>query len=91
MAQTENIRASLGAQGVSIAGREKMTVTGVGEVISFDENNVVMETTAGTLTLDGTDFNITRLDLENGTVCVEGRLVGMYYIEQRGKRRLFGR
>ncbi len=91
MAQSENSRTTLREHSVSIVGREKMTVTGVGEVISFDENNVVMETAAGALTLDGAGMNITRLDLENGTVCVEGQLVGMYYIEQRGKRRLFGR
>lgn len=91
MAQAESSRAGMREHSVTVSGREKMTVTGVGEVISFDENNVVMETSAGSLTLDGNGLNITKLDLENGVVCVEGSLVGMYYIEQRGKRRLFGR
>ena len=50
-----------------------------------------METVAGTLTVDGTEMNVTGLDLANGQVTVTGKLVGLYYIEQRGKRRLFGR
>lgn len=91
MAQTEN-RPAGREHSVSVIGREKTAVTGVTEVISFDENNVIMGTAEGSLTLDGNGLNITKLDLENGVVCVEGRLVGMYYIEQsRGKRRLFGR
>lgn len=90
MAQSEN-RAAVREHSVSIVGREKTAVTGVTEVVSFDENNVIMGTSAGSLTLDGEELNITKLDLENGVVCVEGRLHGMYYIEQRGKRRIFGR
>lgn len=91
MAQVENSRAVGREHNVNITGRERITVTGVCEVISFDENSVVMETVDGTLTLDGTEMNVTGLDLANGQVTVTGRLMGLYYIEQRGKRRLFGR
>ena len=91
MAQSENIRAAEREHNVCITGRENIAVTGVCEVVSFDENSVVMETVAGTLTIDGTEMNVTGLDLANGQVTVTGKLVGLYYIEQRGKRRLFGR
>ncbi|MBQ3100696.1 MAG: sporulation protein YabP [Clostridia bacterium] len=91
MAQSENIRAAGRDHTVCINGRESIAVTGVCEVVSFDENSVVMETVAGTLTVDGTEMNVTGLDLANGQVNVTGKLVGLYYIEQRGKRRLFGR
>jgi len=96
MAQTENDRALNGqnareGHNVIITGREKIELTGVCEVISFDENTVVMQTLDGNLTVDGTEMNVTGLDLSNGRVTVSGRLVGLYYIEQKGKRRMFGR
>lgn len=90
MTQTEN-RAVGHEHTVSVVGRERITVTGVSEVLSFDESSVVMDTSAGSLTLDGDELNITKLDLENATVLLRGRLLGMYYIEPRGKRKLFGR
>ena len=96
MAQTENDRALNGqnareGHNVIITGREKIELTGVCEVISFDENTVVMQTLDGNLTVDGTEMNVTGLDLSNGQVTVSGRLVGLYYIGQKGKRRMFGR
>ncbi|MBQ4054077.1 MAG: sporulation protein YabP [Clostridia bacterium] len=96
MAQTENDRALNGqnareGHNVIITRREKIELTGVCEVISFDENTVVMQTLDGNLTVDGTEMNVTGLDLSNGRVTVSGRLVGLYYIEQKGKRRMFGR
>ena len=91
MAQSENSRVPQREHNVNIIGRERMEITGVCEVVSFDENTVVMQTTDGALTVDGNEMNVTGLDLANGRVTVSGRLVGMYYIEQKGKRRLFGR
>lgn len=90
MAQTES-SIPRREHNVNITGREMMEITGVCEVVSFDENTVVIQTVEGTLTVDGTEMNVTGLDLANGRVTVSGRLVGMYYFEQKGKRRLFGR
>ena len=78
---------------VTVRGREKITVTGVEEVLSFDEGTVVMSTALGTLSVDGNGLNVTRLDLDGGEVCVEGCFIGMYYVDPRkkGGRRFFGR
>lgn len=78
---------------VTVTAREKITVTGVEEVISFDEGSVIMATTGGTLTVDGEGLNVTKLDLTGGEVVICGHFIGMYYIDPRKKsgRRLFGR
>ena len=78
---------------VTAAGRETIKVTGVEELISFDETGVVMKTSEGTLTVDGSGLNVTRLDLVGGEADIEGRLIGMYYVEpsERRSKRLFRR
>lgn len=85
-------RAPHPAHRVALDGRERVSVTGVKDVSSFDENGVVMETVCGVLTLDGEELGISRLDLSCGEVDVTGRVIGLYYVDPgRRKKRLFGR
>ena len=51
---------------VTIDDRERMTVTGVTEVLSFDEQLVVLETANEQLTVQGSDMHIEKLNLDNG-------------------------
>lgn len=76
---------------IVLTGRSSISIDGVTEVISYDENNIVMETNMGQLTLDGSTLNIVKLNLEEGEVAVDGRIDALYYIEQSGKRSLFSR
>lgn len=69
--------------------RKSMTMTGVTEVISFDENSVVLGTSLGTLVIHGQGLQLKNLSLEGGQVAVEGTLSAFLY-EQPRKRRLFG-
>ena len=73
--------------------REKIILTGVTGVISFDGGTVCLETSGGTLTVDGGELNISRLDLDRGEAEVDGHFIGMYFTEPRKKtgRRFFGR
>ena len=48
--------------------REKLQIGGVLEVISFDEEGVMMETTCGLLVLKGAELHIGKLDVEEGEV-----------------------
>lgn len=69
--------------------RKSMTMTGVTEVVSFDENTVVLGTTLGTLVIQGQGLQLKNLSLEGGQVAVEGDLSGFLYEPPR-KRRRFG-
>lgn len=71
--------------------RGRASITGVTEVVSYDENNIVMETNKGQLTLDGSTLNIVKLNLGEGEIAIEGRIDAFYYMEQAGKRSLFSR
>ena len=48
--------------------RTAANLTGVREVVSFDENQVVMDTDLGLLTLKGKDLHVSRLTVEKGEV-----------------------
>ncbi len=78
-------------QSVSLTDRSSAVVTGVEEVISYDENNIVVSTSLGQLTLDGRGLNIVQLNLNDGIITVEGKIDAFYYMEQRERRSLFCR
>lgn len=59
--------------------REKLQIGGVLEVLSFDEEGVMMETSCGLLVLKGTDLHIGKLDLEEGEVTVTGAVDSIDY------------
>lgn len=71
--------------------RESLTMTGVAEVVSFDENTVVLQTSLGLLVIQGQQLQLKNLTLEGGQVAVEGSIRALFYEEPRqtGWRRLF--
>lgn len=82
---------------LELEGRERLLVTGVEEVERFDEEEIVMNTTAGTLVVGGTNLHIGKLNLDGGELHVDGAIHTLLY-EDRGPsggqgglfRRLFG-
>ena len=77
----------------SSKAREGMKISGVSDVVSFDDRSIVLETSCGGMGIEGEDLHITTLNIAEGLVDVEGRINGLYYFEERPvqKRRLFSR
>ena len=79
---------------IVLEGRQKLTVTGVTEVVSFDETAVVLRTELGTLLVQGRDLQLKTLSVEGGQVAVEGTVSALVYEEPRDRqgwlRRLLG-
>jgi sporulation protein YabP len=81
--------------GLTIEGRERTVVSGVTDVIGFDEGLVNMETTAGSLTVRGEGLHVEELNLEHGHIILTGTVTALEYSEETGARsgffgRLFG-
>ena len=74
--------------------RSSLSMTGVTEVVSLDENAVVLHTCLGTLVVQGQDLKLKTLTLDGGNVAVTGKIGSLVYEEPRGKcgwmSRLFG-
>lgn len=59
--------------------REKAVLTGVTDVERFDENEVVLHTHGGRLTLTGSQLHVSSLQLEEGRLLVDGVIDGVVY------------
>ena len=74
--------------------RNTLTMTGVTEVVSFDDTAVILRTCLGTLVVQGQQLQLKTLSPEGGQVAVEGQVCSLHYEEasQNGSlwRRLFG-
>lgn len=77
---------SAGTNEISIADRSRMSVSGVNGVDCFNEEMVVLDTAAGTLTISGEALNISSLNLQEGRVQVSGRLRALEYADQSPAR-----
>ena len=79
---------------LTLSDRKSLTATGVTEVDSFDEDSVVLSTSLGTLTIQGSDLKLKNLSLESGQALVEGQISSLSYEEPRASggfwRRLLG-
>ena len=66
---------------LTLEGRNKLAVTGVTDVLSFDEAAAVLETSRGTLIIRGSSLHVEQLNLEAGEVRVSGTVDSLTYEE----------
>jgi len=68
---------------LTLSGRSRLSMTGVTEVVSFDENTVILHTALGTLTVQGRELQLRKLSLDGGQVAVDGNIAALVYEEPR--------
>lgn len=74
---------------LQLDNRRKAALTGVMEVLAFDENQVVLRTESGEVALMGEGLHVTRLELSEGQLTVEGKIDSFFYSAPRKSSRLF--
>jgi len=79
MAYDDRYKAAEASHNVIMEGRRKLSVSGVEDVESFDEGEIVMGTAQGVLVLHGQDMRIEKLSLDTGEVTVEGMIDKLEY------------
>lgn len=67
---------------IILDGRERMSVTGVEDVESFDDSEVLMFTSRGALLVRGEELRIEVLSLESGDVDITGRIDSLEYRQE---------
>lgn len=77
-------------QQLILRNRNRGSITGVTDVLSFDENRILLETTRGMLTIEGTELHVSRLQLEEGEVDVEGTVKSLVYTEGKAGKKQRG-
>lgn len=74
---------------IIMENRKKLTVSGVEDIDSFDEQTIVAVTELGELTIRGWNLHIIRLNLEQSELCVEGEISSLTYTDTRPKAQGF--
>ncbi len=69
-------------QNLILENREKLTITGVLDVLSFDDQIVIVETQLGLLTIKGDDLRINKLSLDSLEVIIEGQIFNLGYSDE---------
>ncbi|HEX6971903.1 MAG TPA: sporulation protein YabP [Limnochordia bacterium] len=72
---------------LTLQGREALAIDGIVHVESFDDKEVTVETSQGTLRVQGSDLSIKELNLESGTLALSGFIVSLEYTKDATKRR----
>ncbi|MBP3603419.1 MAG: sporulation protein YabP [Lachnospiraceae bacterium] len=65
-----------------LSNRRTCNLTGVNDVLSFDVNEIILETDLGMLMIKGNELHVNRLTLDKGEVDIEGRVDSFTYSEQ---------
>lgn len=76
-----------GKHSLHLQNREKLNIDGVENVISFDENAIILQTSLGELNIDGEGLKVVKLSVEDGEVALEGKIFGLFYIDGGRKKR----
>lgn len=69
---------------LSLVDRERLTLSGVKEVFSFDETLIELETSKGYLNIRGEDLHIIKMNIDEGDIIIEGNVSDMSYHDNQG-------
>ncbi len=69
-------------QNLVLENRGKLSISGVLDVLSFDDQVVIVETELGLLTVKGEDLRINKLSIDTSEVVIEGEIFSMNYSEK---------
>lgn len=81
-------------QNIILENREKLSISGVLDVLSFDDQIVILETELGLLTVKGDNLRINKLSLDTAEVIVDGEIYNLGYSEKDTSQKsggLFGK
>ncbi len=69
-----------------LENRKKLSITGVNEVISFNDQAIILTTNLGSLTLKGKNLKMNKLDVQNGDVMITGKINSFEYSEKENTK-----
>ena len=76
---------------IIIEDRKKLTLSGVKDVISFDDETLLLETVIGRLTVKGAGLHIVNFDTASGDLFAEGKIYAAVYTSDEKNGGFFSR
>ncbi len=73
-------------QNLVLENRKKLSVSGVNDVLSFDDQVVMVDTELGLLTVKGENIRINKLSLDTAEVIIEGEISSLSYSQSKQEK-----
>lgn len=73
-------------QNIILENRKKLSISGVNDVLSFDDQVVIVDTELGLLTVKGENIKITKLSLDTAEVIIEGEISNLSYSQNNPEK-----
>lgn len=73
------------AHSLILDNRKKLNLTGITDVMGFDEQTVSLSTDCGTLIVKGENLHINKLNLDSKDVCIDGTINSLQYLTESTK------
>lgn len=70
---------------LNLESRKKLILSGINEVISFNEQEIMLKTTLGDLDIKGSNLKMNKLDVQNGDVVIVGTINSCTYLNNESK------
>ena len=70
---------------IGITDRREIKIKGVRDIICYDSNKIVFDMETAELTINGNDFNIKKLDIENKEAYINGSFLSMTFSDGQGR------
>ena len=77
----DNLQTNNVIQNIVLENREKLSISGVLDVLSFDDQIIIVETELGLLTIKGEDLRINKLSIDTSETIVNGIIMQISYSE----------
>lgn len=75
----KEIKVNENKSNLSLENRKKLSLTGVVEVINFDDEHIILNTSLGVLTVRGEGLKMNKLDVQNGEIIIIGKVNSCVY------------
>ncbi len=78
---------NLGNHELKLSERSRILLTGIKKIINFDSQEFLMESTLGIIHLKGNGLELIRLDTQDGTVKIKGKMNSIEYLDDKTKHK----
>ena len=72
---------------ISVNDRRHSELTGIDDVLSFDDNSITMHSAMGDMVIEGEELKIESFSADRGILTVMGKVNGLYYLDDEDKKR----
>ena len=75
-----------GMHEVKMIDRDNITISGINKILSFDDEEFLMESNMGNISLIGSNLELLQLDTNEGKVKIKGKINSLSYIDGKSKK-----